>query len=92
MLLDIQYISLNFYIRTESTAIHIKVEQNESIISFDAIPYQLQHDIEDMLEVTVGPSDNYDGIKACLTYNSPGTYKPGYQRDRGVSIVDIFQI
>ena len=68
------------------------VGQNESTITFNAFPDELQQDLKDMLEVTVGPSDNYDGIKACLTYNPPGAYKPGYQRDRGVSFVRIFPI
>ena len=47
------------------------VGQNESTITFNAFPDELQQDLKDMLEVTVGPSDNYDGIKACLTYNPP---------------------
>ena len=44
--------------------------------------------LEDMLELSVGPRDNYDGIRSCLTYNPPGGYKPGYQSERAVSILE----
>ena len=81
-----------FCFRTESTLLYIDVGQNGSI-SMNASPHELHSDLkEDMFELTVGPRDNYDGIKACLTYNSPGESKPGYQRDRGVSFLDTFEI
>ena len=68
---------------------NISVGLNGSL-SLNAYPHELQHDMKDMVELTIGPSDNYDGIKACLTYNSPRESKPGYQRARGVSLFDIF--
>ena len=79
-----------FHFRTE-TGLYIDVGQNGSI-SMSSSPHELHHDLKDMFELTVGPRDTYDGIKACLTYNSPGESKPGYQRDRGVSFLDTFEI
>ena len=76
-----------FYFRTESTRMYIEVGLNESI-SLNASPHKLHHDLKDMLELTVGPNDNYKGIKACLTYNTPGGSKPGYQEGRSVSFLD----
>ena len=70
---------------------YIDVGQNGSI-SMNASPHELHSDLKDMFELTVGPSDNYDGIKTCLTYNSPGESTPGYQRDRGVSFLVTFPI
>ena len=84
MTLNQYHPELNLYFRTRSTGIHIEVGQNESI-SFKARPHKFQHDLKDMLELTVGPNDKYNGIKACLTYNPPGVSKPGYQTDRSVS-------
>ena len=48
-------------------------------------PHNITYDLEDMLELSVGPRDNYDGIRSCLTYNPPGKFKPGYQGARAVS-------
>ena len=74
--------------RTHSTNIRIQVGQNGSI-HLDAHPHQLPHDLKDMLKLSVGPRDNYDGIKSCMTYNPPGRFKPGYQGERAVSLLDI---
>ena len=51
----------------------------------NAYPYNVDFDLDDMFEISVGPRDMYDGIKSCLTYNPPGGSTPGYQRTRGVS-------
>ena len=67
---------------------NITVGQNGSL-SLNAHPHEVHHDLKDMVQLTIGPSDNYDGIKACLTYNPPRESKPGYQRDRGVSFLII---
>ena len=69
--------------RTDSTKMRIHFEQNGSI-TLDGCPHDLHYDLKDILEVSVGPRDNNDGIKACLTYNPPGAYKPGFQQDRSV--------
>ena len=63
--------------------VNIGIAQNGSIY-MNTSHQKLQND---NLELSIGPSDNYDGIKACLTYNSPGESKPGYQKDRGVSFM-----
>ena len=49
------------------------------------IPNDLNYTLKDVLEVSVGPKDNNDGIKSCITYNPPGPITPGYQNKRGVS-------
>ena len=49
----------------------------------------LTYKLQDMLELSVGPRDNYDGIRSCFTYNPPGRYKPGYQGERAVSILEL---
>ena len=41
---------------------------------------------KDFFAISVGPTEQNDGIKACLTYNPPGTYMPGFQLDLGVSL------
>ena len=50
-----------------------------------AYPHHMNIDLNNVFEISVGPRDNYDGIKSCLTYNPPGGSKPGFQRKRGVS-------
>ena len=75
------------YLRAESTLLRIGIGKNGSIY-LNASLHDVHFDLKDILEVTVGPNDNYDGIKACLTYNSPRASKPGYQSDRGVSFVE----
>ena len=62
---------------------NIGIGQNGSVYKNTSI-HDLHYDLNEILEISIGPSDNYDGIKACLTYNSPGESKPGYQTDRGV--------
>ena len=83
--------SILCYFRTKSTLMNITVGQNGSL-SLNAYPHEFHYDLKKMVELTIGPSDNYDGIKACLTYNSPRKSKPGYQRDRGVSFSVTFAI
>ena len=51
----------------------------------NAHPYDVDFELDNMFEISVGPRDMYDGIKSCLTYNPPGGSTPGYQRTRGVS-------
>ena len=63
--------------------VNIGIAQNGSIY-MNTSHQELRNDI---LELSIGPSDDYNGIKACLTYNSPGESKPGYQKDRGVSFM-----
>ena len=53
-----------------------------------AAPHTLSYDLQDVFQLSVGPRDNYDGIKSCLTYNPPGDSTPGYQRKRGVRGID----
>ena len=65
---------------------NIGIGQNGSIY-INTSRHELHHDLDEILEISIGPSDDYDGIKACLTYNSPGESKPGYQKDRGVSFM-----
>ena len=67
-----------------STHIAIYASQNGSL-SMIANPPHMNFDLNDVFEISVGPRDNYDGIKSCLTYNPPGGSKPGFQRKRGVS-------
>ena len=52
-----------------------------------AYPHELQYKLNDLFEISVGPRDNYDGIKSCLTYNPPKSSHPGYQPAFGVSIL-----
>ena len=51
----------------------------------NAYPYDVDFDLDDMFEISIGPRDMYDGIKSCLTYNPPGGSTPGYKRTLGVS-------
>ena len=51
----------------------------------NAYPHDVDIDLDDIFEISVGPRDMNDGIKSCLTYNPPGESTPGYQRTRGVS-------
>ena len=77
---------LNF--RTKSTYVSFKIVSNGSLI-IDENPLKVRYDmkeIEDMLDISIGPKDNYNGIKACLTYNPTRPVKPGYQTDRAVSL------
>ena len=58
----------------------------------DDNPHEVEYDIShihDMLEISVGPRDSYNGIKACLTYNPRIGVKPGYQNDRAVGLLNI---
>ena len=73
-----------FNLRTEPALMFINITQDGSL-SLNSYPHELHYDLKDVLQISVGPKDNYDGIKACLTYNPPGVSKPGYQADRGVS-------
>ena len=73
--------------RSESTQIFIRVSQDGSL-SMTAFPHNLSYDLQDVFQLSVGPRDNYDGIKSCLTYNPPGDSTPGYQRERGVRGID----
>ena len=66
----------------------IKFGQNGSIL-LNSYPYDLHYDLKDILEISVGPRDNNDGIKACLTYNPPGAYKTGFQQERSVCLCII---
>ena len=50
----------------------------------NAHPYDVDFELDDMFEISVGPRDMYDGIKSCLTYNPQGGSTPGYQRTLGV--------
>ena len=50
-------------------------------------PYDLNYDITGVIETSIGPRDNYDGIRSCFTYNPIAGSKPGYQLRRGVSDV-----
>ena len=70
---------------------HIHKSRNGSI-TIHGDPYNLQYDLKDLFEMSVGPRDNNDGIKACLTYNSPGGYKTGIQTEHAVSLMDILAI
>ena len=72
------------HFRSVSTHISIDVSQNGSL-SMNNQPHDLKYDLTDAIELSVGPRDNYDGIKSCVTYNPPGGSKPGYQMKRGVS-------
>ena len=74
------------HFRSVSTNIAIDVSQNGSIL-MNAYPVDLNNNFKDVIEISVGPRDNYDGVKSCLTYNPPGDSKPGYQMDRAVSVL-----
>ena len=73
--------------RSVSTYIFLQVSQNGSL-SIGSYPQPLNYDLKDVFKMSVGPRDNYDGIKSCLTYNPPGGFRPGYQTTRGVSTHD----
>ena len=71
--------------RSTSTefSINLNITQN-GLLRVNAKPHDLKYKLEDVFEISVGPRDKYDGIKSCLTYNPPGSSKPGYQEDRSV--------
>ena len=71
-----------FFNRTHST--NLVILQNESISIF-GYPYDLHYNLTDVLQLTLGPKENNDGIKSCMTYNPPEANKPGFQQRRAVS-------
>ena len=74
--------------RSTSTYIYINVSQ-DGTLWMNAHPHDVDFDLNDIFEISVGPRDMYDGIKSCLTYNPPGGSTPGYQRYRGVSAFKV---
>ena len=85
-----------FICRSVTAQIGIYVAQNGNLTVYAAIrqlenyiphdPYDLNIDLKDVIELSIGPRDNYDGIRSCITYNPPRGSKPGYQIRRGVSV------
>ena len=73
---------------THKTEIRIGKDQEGSLslgcYEGSCFPQKLKYDLKDILELSVGPRDNNDGIKSCFTYNPPGAYKPGVQIERMV--------
>ena len=89
-----------FHFRSKSAHVLFYIAQNGSL-SITTIPHNLNNDLKahvlsydlnDVFEISVGPRDHYDGIKSCLTYNPPDGSQPGYQRQRGVSVLDILHV
>ena len=75
------------YCRTASTIFGIS--SSSGALTIYGNPYPLNLNLEDVLALSVGPRDKFDGIKSCLTYTPPGDTEPGYQSDRGVVFFDI---
>ena len=74
-----------YYCRTASTYFIISSTKKGPLRVF-GYPYHLNYNLEDALELSIGPRDKFDGIKSCLTYNPPGESEPGYQSDRVVGL------
>ena len=76
--------------RSTSTefSLNIYITQNGSY-RVNSKPHDLKYKLKDVFEISVGPSEKYDGIKSCLTYHPPGGSKPGYQEDRSVRFLHM---
>ena len=69
--------------RTTESKIKFKIRSG-SLTAYANPLLNLDINLEDMLHISIGPRDQYDGIKSCLTYNPIERSKPGYQQDRMV--------
>ena len=86
--------------RSLSAHIFINVAENGSlllsthppVLNHELSSHVYNYNLDDVLEISVGPRDNYDGIKSCLTYNPPDASKPGYQTQRGVRVLETYKI
>ena len=70
---------------SESTTVTILQQVGLSGISLMGDANALNFNLTDILQLTYGPRENNDGVRSCLTYNPPGSYKPGAQQERSVS-------
>ena len=70
---------------SESTTVTILQQVGLSGISLMGDANALDFNLTDILQLTYGPRENNDGVRSCLTYNPPGSYKPGAQQERSVS-------
>ena len=69
--------------RTESTPLSIYLRPDlKGSITFVGDPHGL--DLTDMLQLSIGPRANSGGFRSCMTYNPPGSYRPGALEERGV--------
>ena len=63
----------------------INVHEQNGSISFVGDPHKWGYNLTDILQLSHGPREQRDGLRSCLTYNPPGSYEPGLQKERAVS-------